>query len=286
MIKTLIKLIAYPAVVLRRFFLKKRHKYQMQVVDNLFEVLVEDPVIRVGEFDGIFKISPRSDLFYRAVMQKCYEPFLVAKCLEHLDPSKDVIDAGANIGFYSVLFAKNISNGSRVLAIEPTRRALERLYCNLEMNNVAEKVKVFGGVVSDKQGFCEIKTIPNKEEYSTLGEMNLASTVGENYVSETVRSETLDCLVDKETIKPGFIKIDCEGAEHSVLKGAEKTLKTYRPILLIEVHHSLLQRQGSSILEVVNLIKAHNYDVLKRTNNAPSKKKCIPDTILCFPLAS
>ena len=93
------------------------------IVDRLAESLVRDPVMHVAEFNGIFELDPRSDLFRRLVQFGKYEPELVNYCNYFAAPDRDVIDIGANIGFYSVLLAKT-RKATRVLAIEPTPRAL------------------------------------------------------------------------------------------------------------------------------------------------------------------
>jgi len=282
-IKTLLKSTVYPLVLARRIILKKKYHWQRQVMDNLTDVLVSDPIIRVKEFDGIFEIAPRSDLFYRAVMHKSYEPILVNLCMKYLDKNKDVVDAGANIGFYTVMFAKNIDNGKRVLAVEPTSKAIKRLRSNLGLNGIKDKVVVFQGVVSDRQGETQIKTITDKEEYSTMGEMNLPSTEGIKWENESVKSETLDRLVDIETLNPGFVKIDCEGAEHSILKGSVKVLQKSRPILCVELHHSLLLSQRTTWRAVIDFIKSYEYNVLGIANQVLVGELQSPGTILCFP---
>ena len=80
-------------------------------------------------------------------------------------PGDRFVDIGANIGFFSILLGKNTEKG-KIFAVEPTESALKRLYANLKLNNVSDKVIVFEGVVSDYNGTIEIKIIPGKEEYS------------------------------------------------------------------------------------------------------------------------
>lgn len=282
-IKAVIKTVLYPAVIVRRSLLKKKYLWQRDVMNTLGEMLISNPVIRVDEFKGVFAIDPHSDLFYRVVMQKCYEPQLVKFCLKYLDENRDVIDVGANIGFYTVMFAKNIAQQRKVLSIEPTRNALKNLRRNIELNGVIDKIEVFEGVASNRKGVAEIKTIKGKEEYSSLGEMKLPNIQNEKWVSEEVISATLDELVEEKSLDPGFIKVDVEGAEHLVFEGAQKVLGDKRPIIFAELHHSLLRQKGSSAKEVINLIIAHEYDLFDPIH--PSIQPGAKDTwsIVCFP---
>lgn len=282
-IKALIKTAIYPAVIVRRALLKKKYLWQREVMANLSDVLIGNPVIRVDEFGGVFSVDPHSDLFYRAVMQKCYEPKLVQLCLKYLDKNRDVIDVGANIGFYTVMFAKNITKQRKVLSIEPTKNAIQSLRRNIELNGVIDRVEVFEGVASEREGVTEINTIRGKEEYSTLGKMELPSTQNEKWTSESVKSTTLNKLVEDTSLAPGFIKIDCEGAEYLVLQGAQKVLQAHRPVLFVEIHHSLLIQNSSSAKEVIDLIKAHEYDIFDPINPSIEPGAKDPGDILCFP---
>jgi FkbM family methyltransferase len=272
----------HPAIIAKRSLLKNKYRLQQKVIDNLVEILIGDPVIRVDEFNGIFAIDPNSNIFSRVILLKCYEPQLVKFCMRYLDTNRDVIDVGANIGFYTVMFAKNIAQ-KKVLSIEPTRNAIQRLRRNIELNGVIDKVDVFEGVASNRNGIVEIKTIKGKEEYSSLGEMNHPNIANNKWTSEEVMSATLDELIEKKSIDPGFLKVDVEGAEHLVFEGAKKVLGEKRPIILSELSDFLLRGNGSSAIEVINFIKEYEYDLFD-TNN-PSIQPGSKDSgdILCFP---
>lgn len=251
----------YPALVLRRHLNGKRQLAHRQIIENLRELIVEDPVMHVAELEGVFAVDPKSDLFSRLIVSRSYEPRLVELCKQLLDPQKDVVDVGANIGFYSVMFARQLQQG-KVLAVEPTQRALERLRRNLNMNDIERKVCIFAGVLSNCPGTAEIKTISGREEYSTILAMEHPSVAGFQFESYEVESITLDALVLREQLNPGFIKVDVEGAEHLVFDGASKTLAEHRPIILSELCNYLLIKNGSSSADVIARIESYDYVVL------------------------
>lgn len=252
-----------PIVKVRRMIVTRRQAKLRSLLDNLEKYLVEDPIVHLDEFGGDFSIDPKSDLFKRYMILGCYEPRLANLCREFVDINKDVIDVGANIGFFSVLFGNLVSEKNRVLAIEPTSLAIKRLEANLKRNGVEDKITVFKGVASKEEGLVTICTVAGKEEYSSIGNMahpSIEKVTGK--VEEVVKSSTVDKLIEKFSMTPGFVKVDVEGVEHLVFQGMEKCLSKHRPIVLSELSDYLLRRNGSSAQEVVSMFEGYDYLVI------------------------
>jgi FkbM family methyltransferase len=271
-----------PAILLRRRWRKHMNSRVDRVFDRLAELLAEDPVVKVAEFEGTFALSPRGALFRFVAEQGDYEPVLARKCVELLDPHRDAVDVGANIGFYAVLFAKRL-DGRRVLAVEPTRNALARLRRNIALNAVESKTIVFEGVASNQSGWLEIKTVSGLEEFSSLGAMDHPSIAGAAFVTERVEARTLDELVADHGLDCGFVKVDVEGVEHTVFEGGRRTLAQQRPVVLSELSDYLLRKNGSSSLEVVRFFEALDYVVVDplRPGEKPGRRQF--GDILCLP---
>lgn len=274
--------IFYPIFAIKRKSLQKKTEIQYQVINNLQDLLIEQPVILIEEFNGKFSIDCRSDLFKRIVINKFYEPTLVKYCNNLIDKNRDAIDVGANVGFFTVLFAKTLKN-RKVLSIEPTNRALSKLYKNILLNAVQNNVVVFEGAVTNGIGEVEIKTIEGREEYSSIGVTSYISPEKNKILVEKVATSTIDNLTKQYSLDPGFIKVDVEGVEHLVFDGARKTLLKNRPIILSELCDKFLRQNGSSARDVVNLIKEYNYDVINP--DAPNTPLIFEDinNILCIP---
>lgn len=209
----IIKKLLYPAIFVKRLYLKKKIYYENLILDNLSELLLNEPIIKAEEFLGCFLVDSKSDLFRRLVRQKNYEPILVKLTLKYLDKNRDAIDVGANVGFYTNLFAKSLNN-RKVLAIEPTENSLKRLFRNIEINKIKEKVIVFKGAVLDYIGRGEIKTLNGKEEYSTIGAWQHPAIQNKSFISSEIKVSTVDSLVNSYNLEPGYMKIDVEGMEH------------------------------------------------------------------------
>ena len=289
------KLIAFaranPSVVrpIRRPLLAlyhRSHRREQQLIADLFttlsELLVEDVCVKVEEFGGHFYLDPRSAVLRRIVVDGSYEPQLTRLCGQYVDPGRDVLDVGANVGFHAVFFASLLTD-RKVLAVEPTSRALARLKRNLQANGVADRVLVQHGAISDQESEIEIKTILGKEEFSSMGQIHHPAAQGEAVQVENVRAQTLDSLVAEHKLNPGFVKVDVEGFEHAVIRGADQVLAKHRPAIIAELSDPLLRANGSSAAAVVDMITAYDYEVIDPLRPAIKPGTREYGDILCVP---
>lgn len=254
-----IRSVVEPILFPRRVFRSKwfSREYFEQTQGNLF---AQPPVLSVPEFEGEFRVGARSHILTRLLLEGEYEPQLAALCKRLIDPARDVIDIGGNIGFYSVLAAK--STNGRVVVVEPTDAALGLLKENLERNGVLEKAIVVEGVVSDSAGEARLNVIAGQEEYSSLGAMVHPSVRGTPNSQKSVTSYTLDDLVRMQGIDPGFVKIDVEGAEFQVLSGAVTTISEKRPIVLCEFSLPLLLANGVEPGKLLEFFRERDYRLI------------------------
>lgn len=255
-----VRTVLEPLLAGRRALLRRRARAQQERFERFSGLLAEDPVLRIDDFRGTFAISPGSHLLSRIALDGSYEPEMAAICRAHLDPARDAIDVGANVGFFSVLMARELP-GRRVLAIEPTPGALARLHANLSRNGVADRVLVVEGAAAAEAGHFDLSVIEGREEYASLGPLVHTAIAGEAHRTVRVATTTLDDLVEAHGLAPGFIKIDVEGAEAAVLEGARQTLARHRPVVMAEINDPLLRQQGSSLRAVLALLTDAGYDL-------------------------
>ena len=251
-----------PLVNAKTTLQRLRQEPAIAVIDRLERLSANDICVRVEEFEGVFWLSPASHLLRRVLVDGHYEPLLARIAKDHLDPARDAIDVGANVGFFSVLFGKTLNSG-RVLSIEPSASARKRLLANFAQNNVSpSRTVVFGGLVGETDGTGELQVIDGREEYSSAGEMAHPAVRGLTARIETVAKATLDTLVRENHLNPALIKIDIEGFEMPALKGAEWTLRTFRPVVLSELSDPLLRSNGSSSKQLVEYLEGLGYAVV------------------------
>lgn len=237
-----------------------KHRERERLMRMLSRMYAEDPVLSVPDFRGAFQLAPQSRLLYRLMVHGSYEQDLVRLIESNIDIDRDIVDVGANIGFFSTLFAK-LAPQRRVLAIEPTPGAGRRLAANLKRNGVDGQVIQFEGVVSNTRGQMQMSVIDGQEEFSSLGSITHPSAVGATTRTIDVPSETVDSLVGIHQLDVGYMKIDTEGAECLVLRGATETLRSQRPIIVSELSDHLLREKGSSGQEVIELLRDLDYHV-------------------------
>lgn len=275
------QLLAGP-ISLRRKWHHIQDRVPREILDRIAINVRQDLLIQVDEHNGEFAISPRSDLTRRILRDGFFEPEIAEIFYRHIDPERDVIDIGANVGFFTVGAAKRLTTG-RVLSVEPTAGAFDRLSRNITHNNVADKVILFNGLLSDVEGNFELNSIVGMEEYSSMGNLTHPSIAELESVKYRVLAARLDELVNRHNLTPALIKIDVEGAEHLVFAGAVETLKQHRPFVISELSDPLLRNLGGSAVGVVKFFENLNYRVfdLKDQKAKPGQRPF--SDIICIP---
>ena len=161
-----------------------------------------------------------------------------------------LLDVGACHGIFSLAFVVG-RPGARALAVEPTPPAFEILAENVA-KNAADRVELAQAALGAGTGTVRMRR--SWHHLEALGE----SQVEEDAVSVPVRS--LDDLCAERWFHPSFVKIDVEGFEHAVLRGARGVLERERPTLFLEIHPRRLAELGSSTREVIDLLAERGYE--------------------------
>jgi FkbM family methyltransferase len=157
-----------------------------------------------------------------------------------LRPGAVVLDIGANLGGYALLFGQWVGPAGRVYAFEPVpeiRAALER---HIALNNLTGIVVPVAAAVADTSGQARFAT-SGMHGISRLATREQSSPL-------VVDTTTIDDFCTRESIQPDFIKIDVEGAELGVIRGARNTLRACVNGLtvFVELHPSLWPAFGIS----------------------------------------
>ena len=186
--------------------------------------------------DGAFKIKINSYIdFYRYKTFYEKEPETL-KWLEKYSGDKVLYDIGANIGVYSLYFAK-LSKSNKVYSFEPEAFNYFTLNSNIYINKLSN-ILAFNIGIGDKNEFNELYV--GKFESGRSGH-NIGSKSSQFHqdisYKQGIFSFTLDSLWEKYGLPfPSIIKIDVDGFEPNIIKGAEKTLQDSRlESILIEI---------------------------------------------------
>ncbi len=180
--------------------------------------------------------------------EQLWDSDILPVCLEHIKEGDTVIDAGAWIGGHTMTYAEKVGENGLVIAFEPNPYADE---C-LRKNCILTKGRVFceGKALGDKD--CIVSLSVKKGWYDS-------GYVGEDGEIVSIRMVPLDDYYDEFQISPNFIKIDVEGCELKVLKGAAKTIEKHRPTMVIEINKPALERQGDHSRDIFNWLSDNRY---------------------------
>ena len=194
--------------------------------------------------------------FDRVIAKQCkvfpettYQQDILNWALSHSKSFNTAVDVGANVGLHSVRLSQRFN---KVIAFEPYSLNFECLilntmtFSNIDLNNKglgAEKssVEISLPTDSDNGGAPSIVDFLNTER---------------KLVNESIQIDTLDSY----NLAPDLIKIDTQGYELQVLKGAYETLKKYKPVLIVEVG------KGEPLNRICEYLSEFGYELDGHTN--------------------
>ena len=164
-----------------------------------------------------------------------YEPELEMAVGEFVKPGMVVYDAGANIGYVSLMLARAVGSGGHVYAFEALPGNLDRLEKNLALNELLERVTIVPGAVTDKGGPVDFLVHRSGAMGRAVGS---ASGGGAAFQEEiTVSGLSLDGFVyERSHPVPQVVKMDIEGGEAVAVSGMERLLVEAHPVMLVELH--------------------------------------------------
>jgi FkbM family methyltransferase len=147
-----------------------------------------------------------------------------------LEADSVILDIGANIGWYSLLFSKRLPK-AKIFSFEPINETYKYLITNLTLNN-AHNVSSFNIGLSEKEGSSTYFYFPGGSVLAS--EKNLIQSTK---AKETIcKVDTLDRFISSHSIeKLDLIKCDVEGAELAVINGGISSIKKFLPIIFIEL---------------------------------------------------
>lgn len=178
-----------------------------------------------------------------------------------ITPESIVFDVGANFGFYTVLIARKLTKGGRVLSFEPCAQTLSRLRTNIRLNSLEPVTTVVPVALSNQRGYGYLENVSGNS-----GATALAAT------GERIALNTLDDVCTEHSLKRvDIIKIDVEGHEMAVLEGAARTIASCRPMMLVEGNDVALRRSGASAEELAAKLRSWGYRLL-----VPNRRRLVP----------
>src|SRR5882762_8460461 len=203
------------------------------------------------------------------VFREGYEPEL-AYLERALSPGNTFVDVGANLGIYTLVASRIVGPSGRVIAFEPSSQSFSLLKANITLNGFTN-VQVFPAAVSDKIGKAFLYDGPDPGQNS-LGRDPRLEPKGEEVVTQS-----LDRALSQASVEcVHVIKIDVEGAEELVLRGADTVVTAHRPIIIFEINQEASTRLGLSSRGAWDLLNRLGYRFVSIRGSAVHEAKSLP----------
>ena len=192
-----------------------------------------------------------------------YEHDAILRCAACLDKDSVVLDVGANIGFYSIALGRMLKAGGRICAFEPVPANYERLKRNVALNGLENVVFPFRLALGDHEGEVELGLL------EPGGSLTGNAVIMEGHVaSRSSRFSApllpLDRFAEQHQITScRLLKIDVEGAEVMVLRGARGFIERHRPIISAECNNLFIKQLGTSFMDVVDIVVPLGYRIYR-----------------------
>jgi FkbM family methyltransferase len=192
---------------------------------------------------------------------RTYEPALTALIRAAVDTGgAKFVDVGANVGVFCFLAADVLQRRhGQALAIEPLSQNLSFLAESVARNGLSTLIEIAPCAVGDREGTLALEVmapgdIANARPTTWSRPTDSAATIAH------VRMATLDSLTqDLQNIQ--FVKIDVEGAELFVLRGAVELLRRERPLVYCEFHREFMAANGTTFADVLSFAEAAGYSI-------------------------
>ena len=195
-----------------------------------------------------------------------YDEQLIQNFYNNIIFNRDTInffDIGSNTG--SFIFLPLLNSTINCYAFEPNPLAYEALVENIEINNLTNNVKSYNLGMWNTQKQMELK-IPKDTTDSGLATFGndpsrfIYDNKSGEFATHTIECETIDGMFEKLKLESlDIIKIDTEGAELSIIKGGEKTIREFKPNILLEFDDKNTAQFGYRRDDIVSLLQSYGY---------------------------
>ncbi|GAA3571631.1 hypothetical protein GCM10022395_21300 [Snuella lapsa] len=178
-----------------------------------------------------------------------------------------VFDIGANFGFLSLVWAQSVSkNGGCVHAFEPNPTVFKSFQKSIVKNDLEVVIAANHAALGNENKIIDL--------YLSNTTSNVLESIHSG-VKTQVDMFRLDSYVQNNSVnRCDLIKIDVDGIELDILKGAEETLKAFEPIFVVETN---------SDMRIVDFFKSHGYEVLDMNLQPFKDGDSLPVNVFCVP---
>jgi FkbM family methyltransferase len=203
--------------------LRRLHEMVLGILpgDHLVSTLPEGERVRLSARYRHMSWNPEEYAAFRAAVR----------------PGATVLDVGANVGAYTVLFAHWTGPAGRVIAFEPAPGSIAGLREHVRLNGLSSRVEIVEAAVSNEVGSAVFDCEGVSGANALVPDGAASGTI-------TVATTSLDAFCADRDLRPSVIKIDVEGAELDVLRGGRRVLSTPGVEAFVEFHPAIWAARG------------------------------------------
>lgn len=217
-----------------------------------------DLVVKHGKYKFTYSGGgDRGEILYHACWNKLFFEEL-DKIKNYIKPGDTVIDVGGNLGFFVLILNELVGESGKIYSFEPSKKLKERLESTISNNNL-KNVTVVNLALGETEGSTTLHFNPKQTGLSSI-----VSDFDGGSLSEEIQITTLDKFSKAINERISFIKIDTEGYEPQVLKGAKELISRHKPIIYIELggDHQESSEEALQILKELDYYcEAENVDL-------------------------
>lgn len=214
--------------------------------------------------DGInFELDLRevidSEMFYCGSREPQTSRTLELIC----NASDIVIDIGANVGSHALPMAKLVGPSGRVYAFEPVPWAMDKLKRNASLNGFSNIVTEQLALSDENLGHVDMEFRASFKIGSAKG-VDDKGQIDNGWWQEcdcvSTKMQTLDSYVAEHSIQRiALIKLDVDGFEGKVIRGASETLSRFKPVIIMELAPAWVEMRGDSCLAIARQLREMGY---------------------------
>jgi FkbM family methyltransferase len=177
-------------------------------------------------------------------------------------PGDCVVDVGGHHGLMAVIAAKAAGPQGLVVSFEPNPVARRIFLENCELNGVPN-IRLEPLALSDGIGDAKFYVQKGAVSWNSSFYDNFASQHGRDEIEQIeVNMTTLDAYAADRALKPAFIKIDAEGSEFLILRGAMKTIQKHNPFISMEFNPESARTANTSVEEMQTVLQNAGYGLV------------------------
>lgn len=188
-----------------------------------------------------------------------YEPlemFLFNSCI---NPGDFVIDAGANVGIYTLNLATSVGENGKVFSFEPVPDNFQALSQNLQLSGSPKQVHIYNQALWNKKEILEFSLAA---EHSTNVGSFTTGKVQDAIKQIKCQAIKLDDFIAENNIKHfNALKMDIEGAEKFAIQGSLESIKKFRPIVCMEINRSACEKMGYDPRDLIEPFLTLDYKI-------------------------